>query len=186
MTQWLEICANGVNTASIVLAARNSVHTWWTGIVGCLLFAVVFFDNQLYADALLQVFFVGTSIHGWRLWAGGTKHTALAVTRAPPTALAVSLGVAILVAAIYGYCLKRFTDAYAPFVDSAVLALSVLAQLLLMKRRYETWWIWIVVNTLCVLLFGFRSLWLTAVLYAAYWLNAVVASISWRRLLARS
>src|SRR5690349_12237898 len=109
MTQWLEVCANGVNTVSIVLAARNSVHTWWTGIVGCVLFAIVFFDNQLYADALLQVFFVGTSIHGWRLWAGGTSHTALLVTRAPSTALAISLGVAILVAALYGYCLKRFT-----------------------------------------------------------------------------
>jgi HTH-type transcriptional repressor of NAD biosynthesis genes len=32
MVRWSEVCANGVNALSILLAARNSVHTWWTGI----------------------------------------------------------------------------------------------------------------------------------------------------------
>ena len=32
---WLEWLANAAATLSIVLAARNSVHTWWIGIVGC-------------------------------------------------------------------------------------------------------------------------------------------------------
>ena len=31
-----ELLANAVTTASIVLAGRNSIHTWWTGIIGCL------------------------------------------------------------------------------------------------------------------------------------------------------
>ena len=38
----LELAANVLITVSILLAARNSVHTWWTGILGCALFAVVF------------------------------------------------------------------------------------------------------------------------------------------------
>jgi hypothetical protein len=33
----LEILANLMVTLSIVLAGRNSIHTWWTGIVGCAL-----------------------------------------------------------------------------------------------------------------------------------------------------
>ena len=39
-----ELLANTVTTASIVLAGRNSIHTWWTGIIGCLLFGVVFYE----------------------------------------------------------------------------------------------------------------------------------------------
>ena len=31
----LELAANAFTAAAIVLAGRNSVHTWWTGIVGC-------------------------------------------------------------------------------------------------------------------------------------------------------
>jgi nicotinamide mononucleotide transporter len=64
MASGLEIGANAVNALSIVLAARNSVHTWWTGIVGCALFGAVFFLSRLYADTLLQVFFIGTSAVG--------------------------------------------------------------------------------------------------------------------------
>jgi nicotinamide mononucleotide transporter len=161
------------------------VHTWWTGILGCALFALVFYDARLYADALLQVFFVVTSAYGWRLWVGGRSDPGLPVTRAPVAALSGGLAIAVLVSVAYGYLLKTFTNAYAPFVDSLILAFSVLAQLLLMQRRYETWWFWTLVNTLSVVLFGFRGLWITAALYSAYWVNAVAASIAWRRLLTR-
>jgi nicotinamide mononucleotide transporter len=41
---------------AIFLAGRNSVHTWWTGIVGCGLFALLSFQSNLYADVLLQAF----------------------------------------------------------------------------------------------------------------------------------
>ena len=64
-----------------------------------------------------------------------------------------------------------------------VLAFSVLAQLLLMRRHYESWWCWLVVNTIAVPLFLSRNLTVTALLYAAFWVNAVVALVRWRRLL---
>src|SRR6478735_2458133 len=47
----VEIAANAFNTLAIFLAGRNSVHTWWTGIVGCSLFGWLFFDAKLYAYA---------------------------------------------------------------------------------------------------------------------------------------
>ena len=61
----LEIAANAFNAASIFLAARNSVHVWWTSIVGCTLFAWVFFGAKLYADVTLQGFFIVASAIGW-------------------------------------------------------------------------------------------------------------------------
>jgi nicotinamide mononucleotide transporter len=87
-------------------------------------------------------------------------------------ALAVTLG--------YGALLHRFTDAYMPYVDAAVLALSVVAQCLLMMRQIENWAFWIAVNTLSVPLFASRGLTLTAVLYAAYWFNAWYGLWRWR------
>ena len=60
----LELAANAVTATSIFLAARNNVHTWWTGIIGCTLFGMLFWDSQLYADVLLQAFFVATSVYG--------------------------------------------------------------------------------------------------------------------------
>ena len=77
----------------------------------------------------------------------------------------------------------RLTDAAAPLPDSAVMAFSVIAQLLLMKRRLETWWFWLGVNTIAVPLFVSRGLYVTAALYAGFWLNAVISLRHWRRLL---
>jgi nicotinamide mononucleotide transporter len=177
----VEVTANVFNAMSIVLAGLNSVHTWWVGIVGSLLFAGVFYSAQLYADVTLQVFFIVTSIIGWLGWARGSNGAPLPVRRTGLLPLAGMLVAGTLVAAGYGWLLSRFTDAFAPFVDSAVLAFSVVGQFLLMRRRYESWWFWLLVNTISVPLYAARGLAVTAVLSAAYWVNAVFALIRWRR-----
>lgn len=180
MTSPLEIAANAVNAVSVALAGRNSVHTWWTGIVGCLLFAWLFTASRLYADAMLQLFFIGTSAIGWRNWSQGDSRPV--TTTDPDTLLRMSLG-ALAVAAAYGCMLYGFTDAWAPLPDSLVLTLSVVAQLLLMARRRETWWFWIAVNAVAVPLYTSRELYVTALLSGAFGINALVAMRHWHRLM---
>jgi len=175
----VELGANGFNTLSIALAGRNNVHTWWTGILGCLLFGWVFFDAKLYADVTLQVFFLVTSVDGWRRWRGGSAPE-LPVTRTKPLTIAKLTLAGVLVVIGYGLLLHRFTDAYAPFVDSAILAFSVLGQFLLMQRRVETWMCWLLVNSLAVPVYWQRGLHLTSLLYAAYWVNALISFRHWR------
>jgi nicotinamide mononucleotide transporter len=183
MNQGLEIAANALNASSILLAGCNSVHTWWTGITGCVLFAAVFFGAKLYAEVTLQAFFVVTSLIGWWAWLHGRRGEHLPVRRTRPQIIAALLVAGAAVAIGYGWVLHRFTEAYAPFPDSAVLAFSVLGQFLLMGRRYESWWCWLLVNTIAVPLYLARGLHLTAVLYAAFWVNAIVALVRWRRFL---
>jgi nicotinamide mononucleotide transporter len=182
----LELCANAVNAVSIVLAGRNSVHTWWTGIAGSLLFAALFFGARLYADVTLQGFFVVTSIVGWLAWRAGEHGPELPIRSSRAADLAWRAALAAACAVGYGWLLHRFTDAYSPFVDSLVLGSSVLAQLLLMARRLETWAFWLFANTLSVPLFWSRGLQLTSLLYALFWLNALVSLVHWRRLMTRA
>jgi len=178
-----EIAANGFNTGSILLAGRNNVHTWWTGVIGCLLFGLVFFWARLYADLTLQIFFIFSSLAGWYSWVHGRRGAELPVRRTtllPILALAMAgIGVALG----YGWLLRRFTNAYAPFLDSFILAFSVLAQFLLIGRRLENWWCWLLVNTIAVPLYAVRGLRLTALLYAIYWVNAAVSLRRWNKLM---
>jgi nicotinamide mononucleotide transporter len=183
MSNGLEIAANVFNAASILLAARNSFHTWWVGIVGCVLFGWVFFSTQLYADATLQIFFIVTSVIGWRNWVHGNAGAGLPVRRTRPIHLVWMFLAGAVVTALYGWLLHRFTNAFAPFLDSVVLAFSVLGQLLLMRRRYESWWCWLLVNSIAVPLYFTRGLTLTAILYTAFWINAIVALVRWRKLI---
>jgi len=181
----LELAANAFTAAAILLAGRNSVHTWWTGIIGCTLFGLLFAESRLYADVVLQIFFVGTSIVGWWRWLHGNGGAPLPITHAGWRTMAWLVPAGLAATAAYGALLHFYTDAYAPFADSAVLAFSVIAQLLMMGRRIESWPLWLVVNTIAVPLYASRGLVLTAVLYAGFWVNAIVSWIWWTRLARR-
>jgi len=178
----LELAANAFTAAAILLAGRNNVHTWWTGIIGCVLFGLLFAQSRLYADVLLQAFFVATGILGWWRWLHGRNGAPLPITHAGWRSLAWMVPVGIAATAAYGALLHSYTDAYAPFIDSAVLVFSVIAQLLMMQRRIENWPVWLIVNTIAVPLYYSRGLVLTSILYAGFWINAIVSWWWWRRL----
>lgn len=180
----LELAANLLTTASILLAGRNSMHTWWTGIIGCSLFALLFYQSQLYADVTLQAFFIGASVIGWWQWRGGAGAGAkpLAVTASTLSDMGWTVPAGVVATAIYGALLHHFTDAYAPFVDSAVLVFSVIAQVLMIRRRIASWPFWLLVNSIAIPLYFSRGLYLTAFLYGVYWINALVSWRWWRRL----
>ena len=177
---YLEYAANGFYLLAVFLAARNSIHTWWLGIIGCALFAVLFYQVKLYAEVLLMVFFIATNVIGWYQWGrvSGVKHvSSTALKRLAGFSL-----LALLVTVLYGFMLHTLTDAYAPFVDSAVLMFSVIAQFLLMQRKLETWWFWLIVNTLAIPLYFSRELYFTAAVYSGFWFNAWYGLYLWRKL----
>ncbi len=178
---WLEAAANLVNLFSIFLAARNHILTWITGIIGCLLFSVLFFESRLYAEVTLQVFFIASSIFGWSRWRPDASGQVRAVSRVSLCSLWVYLIAGCLGATAYGSLLKVLTNASYPFVDSAVLAFSVIAQLLLMNRKMENWYFWILVNLISIPLYVSKNLYLTAGVYSIFLINAVFGVASWQR-----
>ncbi len=182
----IEVAAAVITAISVLLAGRNSVHTWWTGIVGALVYAEVFYRAKLYADVALQAFFVVTSALGWWAWLRGDRGRELPVRRSTLAFLAVGMAAGALCAVAYGWLLHAYTDAYAPFPDSVILAYSVLGQVTLMARRVESWLCWLLVNTIAVPLYASRGLYPTTLLYAAFWLNACWSLRHWLRLAARA
>ncbi len=177
----LEIAANVFTALSIWLAGRNSIHNWWLGIIGCSLFALLFYRTQFYADFTLQGFFIVASLIGWVQWQHRESQPDLPITHARPLLLMAVMLIGLLVAAIYGMILHRFTNAYAPFWDSIVLVGSVIAQVLMIRRKVESWGLWLLVNSIAVPLFASRGLSLTSALYAAFWCNALYAWWHWRK-----
>lgn len=172
----LEWSATAMTALSVLLAARRHIATWPIGIIGSALYLRLFHSVNLYAEVVLQLFFIGTSLWGWREWlrqAGGHASQPVRMPAALPRrdiAWLAALGIAVALA--HGALLALWTQAYAPFWDSAVLAASVIAQWLLMQGRRETWLVWILVNSLSVPLYLSRELHVTAGLYALFWLNA--------------
>ncbi len=186
MPSFYEIAGNILMVLSVYLAARNHVLTWPAGIIGCVFYALMFFDVKLYADVTLQVFFIATSLHGWMLWRQSQSRPVLPVTPITGNSLLLLyLPAAIILAMLYGALLHGFTDASLPFIDSLVLTFSITAQFLLMRRKLQTWHFWIVVDVLSVGLFAYKELYLTSAVYFLFLLNAAYGLYRWRKIVEK-
>lgn len=163
----------------IFLAGRNNIHTWWTGIVACIAYGYVFYGAKLYADALLQVFFIGTSILGWIMWSKRKDSQELPITSTNSIVMGAITVLAVLVTIGYSEILIAYTDAAAPLFDSSVLVGSIIGQVLLMRRNIETWPAWILVNLVSVPLYFSRELYLSSALYAVFLVHACYAWYKW-------
>jgi nicotinamide mononucleotide transporter len=176
----LEIFANIFNLISVFLANRNNVHTWWTGIIGTILFGFTFFEVKLYADVILQVFFIITNIYGWWIWLyGGADKSELPISRINIKQL-IFFG--ILATIGHGYLLHSLTDASFPFIDSIVLVFSIIAQFLLMKRKLESWYFWILVDAVACPLYAAKELYLTSAIYFVFLILAVWGLLNWLKI----
>lgn len=178
----LELAANVMTAVCIFLAGRNNVHTWWTGIVACVLFGALFYGANLYADVTLQAFFIVTSAIGWRNWVKKTNDVETPVSYANKHQVVLMIVISIIAALGYGWLLHTFTNAYAPWIDSIVLTFSIIAQLLLMTRKVQNWPLWVLVNTLSVPLYWSRGLYMTSILYAVFLVNALWSWKTWVKL----
>jgi nicotinamide mononucleotide transporter len=181
VTSALEWAAVSMTTLCIWLAGQNKVLSWPTGIVAVLLYAVLFVDAKLYADALLQVFFVGTSFFGWYVWLQRKDKPATPIRSVKTWMVAAMAVVGVGVSYAYSLLLIHYTDSPAPMLDSMVLVFSVIGQLLLMLRYIQNWPTWILVNTVSVPLYFSRELYVTAIMYAVFWVHAWYAWWLWNK-----
>jgi nicotinamide mononucleotide transporter PnuC len=108
-----------------------------------------------------------------------SKTETLSVQYAESGLMGTYIFLAVLVAAVYGWILHTYTNAFAPWIDSTVLTFSIVAQLLLMSRKVQNWPVWVLVNTLSVPLYFSRELYLTSALYAVFFVNALVSWRTW-------
>ncbi len=198
---WLELVAFVFALGGVVLTARVSPWGWPPTIVASVLYGWLFFEYRLYGDAALQLFFIAVSIWGWRAWLRPSQATdgqtppgetppgqaplrqnPLSVRSLSTTALTrllIALSAAWLAT---GLVLSRFTDTDVAWLDAALAAGSVFAQVLLARRYREAWALWVGVNAIAVALFAIKSLWLTAILYALLLALSVLGWRHWRRL----
>lgn len=166
------------------LVVRQHVANFPIGIANNVFFFILFVDVRLFADAGLQVVYLGLGVVGWYWWLrGGTGRTELPVSRAPRRELlwcagAFAVGYLVLVEILY------LADGAAPIVDAATATASLIAQYLLTRKRLESWFVWIAVDIAYVPLYLHRGLPLTALLYFGFIGLCIQGLRAWRRSLA--
>jgi nicotinamide mononucleotide transporter len=175
--EWIAATLGVINIGLLIF---RSVWNFPFGIAMVALYIFVFYEEKLYAEAALQVFFILAQLWGWWLWlkVGGEDD------RVPVRWLDwLSRGVWIMVTIAFsvnlGWVLATFTDAARPYVDTGITGASVAAQILLAYRRIENWLIWIAIDVASIALYIDRGLYPTAGLYGGFLVLSLIGLKEW-------
>jgi nicotinamide mononucleotide transporter len=160
---WIEAVGTAFCLPCIWLASRERIENFPFGVVNASCFAVIFFQIQLYASLLLQIYFVAANIYGWCCWGRGASQASDSLhvrwMLARPRAIAgmtCAAAIAIMtwrIDALFREISAMMvhlgapspgaipSDPY-PFWDSAILVLQVAAMILMARKFVESWILW--------------------------------------------
>jgi nicotinamide mononucleotide transporter len=178
----IEIVAVICGLINVGLIIKRSIWNYPFGFVMVVLYAKIFYDYQLYSDALLQVYFFFIQFYGLWYWLKGRDDKGeIIVERLPQKQYAAYLLATLSIWIILSTLMERFTDASYPYWDGSIACLSVLAQFLLSRRHLESWYLWITVDILAIGLFTVKSLQPTAALYGVFLVLAIIGLLQWKK-----
>jgi nicotinamide mononucleotide transporter len=179
-TTWAELLGFATGLVNVSLLVRQHILNWPLGILNVLLLMVVFWTAGLFADSGLQIVYVLLGCYGWWAWLyGGAARTRLVVRRTTrPEWLGLAAAGVLLTLALWLF-LDRMTGSTVPLADAVTTALSLLATYGQTRKLVENWWLWIAADVIYIPLYGYKDLWLTAILYVAFLGLCVLGLRAW-------
>lgn len=192
---YLELFGWITGTIAVALSARANLWSWPLGLVNVTLSFFLFYQVQLYPDMFLQIFYFITNILGWWRWANPKKEEE---DRKKQLKISFMTTKELLVAGVIGltgtFLLATFASrlhewipsvfskpSAAPFLDSFITVMSILATFYMIQKKVESWVIWLLVDIVCTYLYFVRNIKLYSFLYLIFCGIAIYAIWNWVR-----
>jgi len=177
VVEWIAATLGVINIGLLIF---RSVWNFPFGIAMVALYIVVFFEERLYAEAGLQVFFILAQLWGWWLWVRvGGEDDRVPVRWLDWLSRAVWVTVTAAVSVNLGWVMHRFTNAVLPYADAGIAGASVAAQILLAYRRIENWLRGIAFDVAAIGLYINGGLCPTAGLYGGFLVLSLIGLREW-------
>lgn len=182
LLQWVGVVCGVVQ---VLLAKANKVLLYPFGIASILITVYVLYEAGLYAEILLNGYYLVMSVYGWVHWISRKDQPPVMAAYSKRmdwyiTLLIVAIGFAVLyLALIY------FTDSTVPVWDAWISATAWAGMWLLAQRKIENW-LWLnVSNAFAIPLLAYKGLHLYALLTLFLFIVATFGYLDWRRIIRR-
>jgi len=179
-----ELTAVVTAIAYLLLAVRENIWCWFFAFTSTAIYTVLFWDVNLLMDSVLNLYYMLMAFYGWYQWThggSGGERRPLPVQSLTARQQAAVIAATLVLSAVSGVLLKRYTAEAWPYTDSFTTWASVITTYLVARKYLQNWLYWIVIDAVSAYLYIERGLELTALLFMAYVIIAVVGYRSWRR-----
>lgn len=158
---------------SVYLSRNSNRYCWVFGIVGVIMYFMIFFKIHDYLNMFLQVVFFIQCVYGWFHWSK---------TNISPSYLQYKAENLIIVPLfIFLFSLSRVIASRDPFLDSITTTLSIYATYLLSRKKIEGWVYWVVSDLFLVMLFFKNDMYPSMVTYFIFLLLSISGFLKWRK-----
>lgn len=186
MDKILEIAGFLIGLLYIWWEYHADAKLWIASIVMPSISMWIYFRNGLYADFAINIYYFFMAIYGYAAW---TRHTHkkerpdLPITHIPAMMLVAATGGLAALWALIAFGLT-YTNSNVVIYDAFTTALSIVGTWMLARKYIEQWIAWILVDTVCVVLYIYKGIYFYATLYAIYTVIAFFGYWKWKRLMA--
>ena len=188
---WLEIIAVVFGVVAIWLASKGEVVNFGIGLVNCVLYGILFGREGLYSGMILQGIYFAINLYGLYSWRKPKKELdkELKVMWLTAKERMMIVMMIVVTGALWGMGVKygaqllpeNIQEPRYPMVDAILTTASVVAQILLTRKKIDNWVMWVIVDVVYIGLFLMVGMYWTAGLYVVYTGIAVNAVFSWNK-----
>jgi nicotinamide mononucleotide transporter len=181
-TGWLVWISVILGVAEVLFAKANKIWLYPTGIAGTLLAIYILFAAGLFAECLLNGYYVIMSIYGWWYWVRKKNIPPVSITYCSTKEWLQVIVFTIAGFVLLAILLKKFTPSTVPLMDAWVSATAWVGMWLLAKRKIENWILLNISNIFAIPLLFYKQLALYSVLTIFLFVVAVFGYIEWRKI----
>ena len=192
---WLELTGVISGLLCVWLLIKEHVLTFPIGMLYASVTVIVVARALLYADVVLNLYYVVMNAYGWDYWGYGGKQLRASRGELLPQRLARStlirlLGITLIGSVVMGFYFARYTQAEMAYVDSLTTVASFVAMWMSARKLLSSWVAWFVIDVMQIGLYIVKGmnansgLFLYAGLYGVYLLMAVYGWLQWRQRMA--
>ncbi|MGV8877414.1 MAG: nicotinamide riboside transporter PnuC [Sphingobacteriaceae bacterium] len=178
----LQFIAVVFGVASVLLARKNNLWLYPTGLVGTIISIFLLFEVRLYAESVLNVYYVVMSVYGWIYWVRKRNERPIKITYATRNELFVTLGFVFIGWGILYMLLRFYTPSDVPLWDAFASSTAWAGMWLLARRKMENWILLNVSNLFAIPLLFHKELPLFAALTLFLFVVAFFGYFDWKKL----
>lgn len=183
----LEWIAVAMSVAEVLLARINNVWLYPTGIIGTVLGIYLLFNVQLYAECLLNGYYVVMSFYGWFYWIKKKGEPPVKVTWSTRREWGITLAITFIGWLVLYLILRHgltlgyfdFKPSNVPVWDSFVSSSAWAGMWLLARRKIENWILLNLSNLFAIPLLFYKHLPLFGFLTIFLFIIAIWGFIDW-------
>ncbi|OUU79716.1 MAG: hypothetical protein CBC38_04380 [Gammaproteobacteria bacterium TMED78] len=164
----------------LILAIRQNILCWYAAFISSAIYLFVFYQANLYMEALLQLFYAMVAIYGWRQWKYNEKNEDKKISTLDYKTHFLLILLILMLTLIVGFYINNFQEEL-PYLDSFTTIAAIFTTFMVAKKILENWIYWAIIDTISIYIYFQKELYLTTFLFLFYLVLVFIGYRSWKK-----